>query len=81
MELLKEEDELTQEDFNWNIQVKYHYIIHGPRALAPTAPVRRLPAQQQKEKEEAKRLKALGMPEPWNPSRAMKFEWLTSNQK
>ena len=76
--MLQEQDQLSQDDFLWKIQVKYHYLLHEPRPSAPpVAPGRRLGSQAPKDKEEQKRLRALGMPEPWNPSKAMRYEWLS----
>ena len=84
--MLQEQGQLSQEDFLWKIQVKYHYLLHAPRPppppAAPTGRERRVKAtkaasQVSREKEELKRLRALGMPEPWNPDKAMRHEWLS----
>lgn len=35
--LMLEEDEATQEDFNWSIQIKYHFRKHKRESITPEA--------------------------------------------
>lgn len=50
--MLQEKDAIQQEDFLWQIQVKYHYIMHKPYDLN----LKDLPDSDDERKEEKKRL-------------------------
>lgn len=79
--LMLEENEATQEDFNWKIMMKYHFVKHSTEQLVQEAEARSQAAAQQsprslRQRDDTKRVRALGVPEEWNPAKACLQDWL-----